>query len=123
VSHTNEEGGPSLANKIFIMLASESKDVALEMALFYPYTLAKEKYMDEVKVILFGPSEKLVARDKNVQKRIKRLQEIGVSISACKYCSDRMGVSDKLEKLGITVEYVSEKTAQLIKDGWASLSF
>jgi hypothetical protein len=34
-----------------------------------------------------------------------------------------MGVSDKLEKLGITVEYVSEKTAQLIKDGWASLSF
>jgi hypothetical protein len=93
VSHTNEEGGgPSLANKIFIMLASESKDVALEMALFYPYTLAKEKYMDEVKVILFGPSEKL-------------------------------GVSDKLEKLGITVEYVSEKTAQLIKDGWASLSF
>ncbi len=112
-----------MSNKLFIILASADKDVALEMALFYPYTLAKEKYMDEVKVILFGPSEKLAARDKDVQKRIKKLQEVGVAVSACKYCSDRMGVSDKLEKLGITVEYVSEKTAQLIKDGWASLSF
>lgn len=112
-----------MSNKLFVILASGDKDVALEMALFYPYTLAKEKYMDEVKVILFGPSEKLVACDKNVQKRIKRLQKVGVAISACKYCSDRMGVSDELEKLGITVEYVSAKTAQMIKDGWASLSF
>ena len=112
-----------MANKLFIILASGDKDVALEMALFYPYTLAKEKYLDEVKVILFGPSEELVARDKSVQKRIKRLLKAGVAVSACKYCSDRMGVSEKLEELGITVEYVSEKTAQLIKDGWASLSF
>jgi hypothetical protein len=112
-----------LANKLFVILARGDKEVALEMALFYPYTLAKEKYLDEVKVILFGPSEKLVARDKNVQKRIKKLQEVNVAISACKYCSDRMGVSDKLEKLGITVEYVSKGIAQMIKDGWASLSF
>ena len=112
-----------MPNKLFVILASGDKDVALEMALFYPYTLAKEKYLDEVKVILFGPSEKLVARDKNVQKRIKKLQEVNVAISACKYCSDRMGVSDKLEKLGITVEYVSKGIAQMIKDGWASLSF
>jgi hypothetical protein len=112
-----------LANKLFVILASGDKDVALEMALFYPVTVAKEKYMDEVKVILFGPSENLVARDKNVQKRIKTLQEAGVVVSACKYCSDRMGVSDKLEELGITVEYVSKGIAQMTKDGWASLSF
>jgi hypothetical protein len=112
-----------MANKLFIILASGDKDVALEMGLFYPYTLAKEKYLDEVKLILFGPSEKLVARNKNVQKRIKKLQEVGVEISACKYCSDRMGVSGKLEELGITVEYVSKGIAQMIKDGWASLSF
>ena len=117
------KGELSVANKIFIILASGDKDVALEVALLYPYTLAKEKYLDEVKVILFGPSEKLVARNKNVQKRIKKLQGMGVAISACKYCSDRMGVSEKLERLGITVEYVSPKIAQMIKDGWASLSF
>lgn len=112
-----------MANKLFVILASGDRDVALEMALFYPVTVAKEKYLDEVKLILFGPSEKLVASDKKVQKRIKKLQEAGVAISACKYCSDRMGVSDKLEELGITVEYVSKGIAQMIKDGWASLSF
>ena len=112
-----------MANKLFVLLASGDKDVVLEMALFYPVTVAKEKYMEEVKVILFGPSEKLVARDKNVQKRIKTLQEAGVKISACKYCSDRMGISEKLEELGIKVEYVSSGIAQMLKDGWASLSF
>jgi hypothetical protein len=112
-----------MANKTFVILATSDKDVALEIALFYPYTLAKEKYMDEVKVIIFGPSEKLVAHDKDVQKRIKKLQGVGVTISACKYCSDRMGVSEKLEKLGITVEYVSAGIAQMLKDGWASLTF
>lgn len=112
-----------MANRLFVILASGDKDVALEVALFYPVTLAKEKYMDEVKVILFGPSEKLVARDKQVQKRIKTLQKAGVKISACKYCSDRMGVSDKLAELGITVEYVSSGIAQMLKDGWFSLTF
>ena len=112
-----------MANKLFIILASGDKDVALETALFYPVTVAKEKYMEEVKVILFGPSEKLVARNKNVQKRIKTMLEAGVEISACKYCSDRMGISEKLEELGIKVEYVSSGIAQMLKDGWASLSF
>jgi len=112
-----------MANKLFIILASGDKEVALETALFYPVTVAREKYMEEVKVILFGPSEKLVARDKKVQKRIKTLQEAGVEVSACKYCSDRMGISEKLEELGITVEYVSSGIAQMIRDGWASLSF
>jgi hypothetical protein len=112
-----------MVNKLFVILASGDKEVALEMALFYPVTLAKEKYMDEVKVILFGPSEKLAACDKQVQKRIKTLQEAGVVISACKYCSDRMGVSDKLAELGIIVEYVSAGIAQMLKDGWHSLTF
>lgn len=112
-----------MANKLFVILASGDRDVALEMALFYPVTVAKEKYMDEVKVILFGPSEKLVARDKNVQKRIKTLQEASVVVSACKYCSDRMGVSEKLEELGITVEYVSKGIAEMLREGWASLTF
>ena len=39
-----------MANKLFVILASDNKDVALEMALFYPVTAAKEKYLDEVKV-------------------------------------------------------------------------
>jgi hypothetical protein len=112
-----------MANKLFIVLASGDRDVALEVGLFYPLTVAKEKWMEEVKVILFGPSEKLVAQDKKVQKRIKRLQKAGIEILACKYCADRMGVSEILEGLGIKVVYVSSMMAQMLKDGWASLTF
>lgn len=113
-----------MADKIFFVVASGDKDVVLEVALFYPLTVAKEGWMKDVKVVLFGPSEDLVARDENVQKRIKRLQEEGgIEIKACKYCSDKSGISEKLEAMGITVEYVSPIMAQWIKDGWANLTF
>ena len=113
-----------MADKLFFLIATGDKDTLMEVALFYPLTVAKEKWMKDVKVILFGPSEDVVARDENVQKRIKRLQEEGgIEIKACKYCSDKLGISEKLEAMGITVEYVSPIMAQWIKDGWANLTF
>lgn len=112
-----------MATKLFVLLASGDRDVALEVGLFYPLTVAKEKWMDEVKVIIFGPSEKLAAYDSKVQKRLKRLQEAGIEVMACKYCADRMNVTGKLEEAGIKVVYVSSIMAQMLRDGWASLSF
>ena len=112
-----------MATKLFVLLASGDRGVALEVGLFYPLTVAKEKWMDEVKVIIFGPSEKLAAYDSKVQKRLKRLQEAGIEVMACKYCADRMNITSKLEEAGIKVVYVSSIMAQMIKEGWASLTF
>ena len=113
-----------MANKLFFVVATGDKDVILETALFYPLTVAKEGWMEEVKVILFGPSQKVAAVDEHVQKRMKRLQEEGgIEILACKYCSDKWGISEKMEELGITNVYVSPIIAKWLKEGWASLSF
>ena len=113
-----------MADKIFFLVATGDKDVILETALFYPLTVAKEKYMDEVKVILYGPVQKLAAEDIHVQKRIKRLQEEGgIEILSCKYCADKWGLSEKMEELGFTNVYVSPIIAKLLKEGWHSLSF
>ena len=112
-----------MATKVFVILSSADREIALEVGLVYPLNAAKNKWMDEVKVIIFGPSEKLAAYDTEVQAMLKELQEVGIEIMACKWCADRMNITAPLEKVGIKVVYVGPIISQLLKDGWASLTF
>ena len=112
-----------MANKVFCIISDSDREQALEVSLVYPANCAKNKWLDEVKVIFFGPSEKLAAFDRQVQEKIKELKDHGVEVLACKWCSDHMGITAPLTAQGITVVYVGPIISQLIKDGWAQLTF
>ena len=112
-----------MATKVFVILSTADREVALEVGLIYPLNAAKNKWMDEVKVIFFGPSEKVAAYDSEVQGRIKELQSYGVEVIACKWCADRMKITTILEEAGIQVVGVGPVISQLLKDGWVSLTF
>ena len=112
-----------MPTKVFILWSGGDREVALEVGLIYPLNAAKNKWMDEVKVIIFGPSEKVAAYDSQVQEKIKQLQDTGVEILACQWCADRMNITSILEEIGIKVVYVGSIISQLLKDGWASLTF
>lgn len=112
-----------MANRVFIIITDTDREQALEVGLVYPLNCAKNKWLEEVKVIFFGPSEKLAAFDIQVQEMVQEMKGYGVEVIACKWCSDRMGISEQLEIQGITVAYVGPIISQLIKDGWAQLTF
>jgi hypothetical protein len=112
-----------VADKVFVILSSQDREVLLEVGFTYPFNAAKNAWMDEVKIIFFGPSEKLVVQDPEVQSRLKETQSAGVHVMACKWCSDRMGITDDLEALGIEVLYVGPVISELLKEGWAVLTF
>ena len=112
-----------MATKVFVILASGDRDVALEVGLVYPLNAIKNEWMDEVKLIIFGPSEKIAAHDMEVRGRIDELRKAGIEVMACKWCADRMKVTASLEEAGIKVVYVGALISQMLKDGWASLTF
>ncbi|MFQ6121456.1 MAG: DsrE family protein [Dehalococcoidales bacterium] len=112
-----------MATKAFILWSSGDKEVALGCGLVYPLNVAKNKWMDEVKVIIFGPSEKLAAYSPEVQEKLKELREAGIEIIACKWYADRMNITGMLEEAGIKVVFVGSIISQLLKDGWAPLTF
>ena len=112
-----------MATRVFILLSSADKEVMLGVGLEYSLNAVKNKWMDEVKVILFGPVEKLAAHDAEVQQKLKELQEAGIEIIACKWLADSMNITGILEEAGIKVVYVGTVISQLLKDGWASLTF
>jgi hypothetical protein len=112
-----------MASKLLVILSSADREVALNVGLVYPLNAAKHKWMDEVRVIVFGPSEKLAAYDHEVRAKLRELIDAGVEVLACKWCSDKLEVSKPIEELGVKVTYVGSVISQLLKDGWIALTF
>ncbi len=86
----------------------------------YAGNAAKRGWMDDVKVVFFGSSERLVVEDEQVAARAKELAAAGGSF-ACKAISDREAISEELERLGLKVEYVGSIISTLIKDGYTPM--
>jgi len=114
--------GQKGANQL-IVWTSGDREVALKMVFMYTYNCQKRKWMDKVRLLVWGASTKLLSEDKELQEEIKKIKETGVELWACKGCADLYGVSKKLESLGIDVHYTGKELADMQKNGWYVLTF
>ena len=106
-----------------MILSTDDKVVHEELSLPYAINSKKQGWMDEVRVILWGPTERLAAEDSEFQELVHAWLVAGIEVIACKACSDNFGVSEDLEKLGINVRYVGTLVSEMLKDGWYQLTF
>lgn len=106
-----------------IVWTSGDRDVALKMVFMYAYNCRKYAWMDNVRLLVWGPSGKLLVEDKELREQLGELRKIGVELYACKGCADLYGISDKLSALGINVMYTGKMLADLQKEGWHVLTF
>ncbi len=109
--------------KQLIVWTSGDREVALKMVFMYAYNCKKRGWMDEVRLLVWGPSGKLLTEDRELQDQLKGLKDEGVELYACKGCADLYGISDKLMALGINVMYTGTLLADAQKDGWHVLTF
>jgi hypothetical protein len=89
----------------------------------YTHNAAKRGWWDEVRLLLWGPSDTLLAGDDELQERIRAMMVDGVEVLACKACSDALGVSAALEELGVNVFYVGTALTEMLKEGWTTLTY
>jgi hypothetical protein len=116
--------GASAETKQLIVWTSGDREVALKMVFMYAYNCQKRGWMDQVRLLVWGPSGKLLTEDEELQENLAALKEAGVELYACKGCADLYGISDKLTALGITVKYTGTMLADAQKDdGWNVLTF
>lgn len=103
-------------NKLVVVWTSGDKEVAMKMVFMYTYNARKYGWWDDITLLVWGPSSKLLSEDKELQDYIKEMKEVGVNLLACKGCSDLYEVSEDLEKLGITVKYTGKDLTDFIKN-------
>lgn len=114
---------PVKPEKLFVIWSSADREVAKKMVFMYTFNAKLNGWWNDISLIVWGPSAKLVSEDKELQAEIIKIKEAGVELMACKACSDSYGVSDTLEALGIDVKYMGEPLTQLLKQGNKIITF
>ncbi len=104
------------ADKLVVVWTSGDKEVAMKMVFMYTYNAKKQAWWDDVTLLVWGPSSKLLSEDKELQDYVKKMQDCGVFVMACKACADQYGVANKLTDLGITVKYAGQDLTKFIKE-------
>ena len=105
-------------SKVLIWLASGDKD-KLMPGILYGTNAKKYAWVDDVKFVVFGKSEKLFAENNELFNMVHS----EVELVFCKFVSDEMKVSEKLEAKGAKVIYVGDYISKLIKEGYQVITF
>ncbi len=110
-----------MSSKVMVVISTAEKDKALT-GILYAKNAQKNNWVEDVRVIFFGPFENLVCEDDDVIKAASELLDYKTPI-ACKFLADQSGASDKLEALGFNVEFVGALISDSIKAGYVPMVF
>lgn len=104
------------SEKLTIVWTSGDPEVAHRMVLMYGHAAKRNQWFHEVRLIIWGPSARLVASDKDIQAKLKAMQKSGITLEACVVCADSYGVSDQLRELGIEVKPMGRPLSNIIRE-------
>lgn len=108
-----------MSSRLLVIIATAEKDKALA-GLMFARNAIEEAWMGDVKIVFFGPSERLVVTDKQLSNEAREIASLG-EVFACKAISDREGFSDDIETLGVKVEFVGSRISELLKQGYVPM--
>lgn len=104
-------------DKLVVLWTSGDPEVAKKMVFMYVTNAPRFDWWDDITLVVWGPSSKLLTEDQELQTALQPMIDSGVHLEACKGCSDMYGVSEQLEELGITVKYMGDVLTGYIKEG------
>jgi hypothetical protein len=113
----------SKSEKLAVIWSTRDKDVAEKVVLMYTQGAKSKSWFEEVVLIVWGPSTKLLAEDSELQEKVKGLMATGVKVQACSVCAGEYEVAGDLENLGLEVIPMGEPLTGCLKDDWKVLSF
>ena len=114
---------PDSRDRLAVVWTSGDSEVAHKMCLMYTHAAKNAKWFDDVTLIVWGPSARLLAGDKELQAKVKSMMDSGVVVQACVVCADMYGVADDLRALGIEVKGMGSPLSNLLKADWKVLTF
>lgn len=110
-------------NKLAVLWTSGDPDVAEKSCLMYTHAAKRNGWFDEVVLIVWGSSSRLLAENEVLQEKVKAMIADGVILEACIACSNMLGVTEELQALGIDVKGMGVPLTSYLKSGYHVLSY
>jgi hypothetical protein len=111
------------SDKLAVLWVSGDRDVAEKSCLMYTHAAKRNGWFDEVVLIVWGSSSRILAEDEALQKKVKAMAKDGVIVEACRACSDQLGVTQQLLELGIDVKGMGVPLTEYLKSGYHVLTY
>ena len=110
-------------SRLCVVWTSGDPGVAKNVCFMYTDNAKRRGWFDVVGLVIWGPSAKLLAEDKDLQKEVKAMQANGVVVEACVTCVQNYGVVEDLKGLGIDVKPMGQPLTERLKGPWKVLTF
>lgn len=103
-------------SKLSILWINDNPDTAHTMVFMYAINSLQRNWWNEVDIIVWGATARLVVENSGIQEKIKLAQFAGVNMVACISCATQFGVIEPLKKLDIELRAMGEPLTELIKN-------
>ena len=102
---------------LYVLWTSDNLITAEKMVFMYTVNSLVHGWWEQVTLIIWGATARLVNDNPDIQEQIKKAQNAGVHVTACKACADQLGVTETLETLNIEVKYWGVPLTDVLKNG------
>ena len=103
-------------NHLYVLWTNDNLITVEKMVFMYTINALVHGWWEQVTLIVWGATARLVSENEAVQAKIKEAREAGVHVTACKACADQLGVTEILENLKIEVKYWGVPLTEVLKN-------
>ncbi len=114
---------PGDSSSLVIIWASSDKDVAKSVVLNFVLNARLNGWLDNITLMVWGPSVKLLASDKELQDVFKSLKHTGINLYIDKGSAEDFGVGKAVEDMGAEVAYLGKTLSVCIKQNRKIITF
>lgn len=102
-------------NKLAVLWKTDSIIDIEELLVPYVNASKKNEWWDDVTVIIWGASQKLVSENERLQNYVKEMIEAGIHVHACKKCAEDLCVVNHLSNIGVDVMYTGVMLTEFLQ--------
>ena len=102
-------------NKLTILWTNDNVITAEKMVFMYTLNAKLQGWFEDVTLVVWGASTKLVAENSGLQFRIEEMIAAGVKVEACKACADQLEATEVLEACNVNVKYWGQPLTEVLK--------
>jgi len=122
-AYSRDTVSEQVPDKLVIVWTSGDPYVAERVALMYTHAAKTSNWFEEVTLVIWGPSAKLISENSKLQEKVKAMQKDGVIIEACIACANAYNVTEDLRRLGYDVKGMGKPLTDYLKSGAKVLTF
>ena len=110
-------------DKLVVLWTSGDPYVAERVCLMYTHAAKTQNWFDEVVLVVWGPSAKLISENIKLRKKVKAMEKDGVVLKACIACANSYGVAEELREFGFEVKGMGKPLTEYLKSDAKVLTF